>query len=54
MEEEERDSHNPMELAALVPLREPTVILGLAGAELAEVLRRPCKHVASERDIYAK
>lgn len=37
-----------MELAPLIPLRQSAAILGLAGAELAEVFRRPGHGVLEE------
>lgn len=37
-----------MKLAPLIPLRPPKMILSLARAKLAEVLRRPWRHVREE------
>ncbi len=45
---EEGFTHNPMKLGPLIPLGPTQVVLGLSGAKLPEILRRPGNDVLEQ------
>lgn len=50
-QKERKPTHDPVELAPLIPLRPAEIVLALARAELAEVLGRLGDDVREELDL---